>query len=399
MARLEKVDLGNSIEAWRQKTNLTASYIGDLDTLTTDDSDTICGALNSIESKIITAATARLLFSTANAGAGSYAALGYDNATGVITFTRNALIASDIPNLNASKITTGSFGNAQIGNGIDAAKIGIGTLAVARIPNLDASKIVSSQFDAARIPNLNASKINAGTFDAGLIPNIPAHTVVHGTPTGDAGAVPKGSLPSDLVYTGGDYIGSTPQVITSAMTFNGANIFGGSITANAASVFNGTVEVNSHITTSTAGTLNIGASANVFNTVFATTFEGTATRAKYADLAENYTTDKTQPTGTVMMVSYSDTEETCECNASGVPAGIISENPAFLMNADTEGQALALKGRVPVRIMGPVNKGEAVFCWQKGCASTQFNGANMVGIALETNHDESEKLVECILKL
>ena len=49
--------------------------------------------------------------------------------------------------------------------------------------------------------------------------------------------------------------------------------------------------------------------------------------------------------------------------------------------------------------MGPVNKGEAVFCWQKGCASTQFNGAHMIGIALETNQTETEKLVECLLKL
>tara|TARA_B110000495_G_C23042236_1_gene626025 strand:- start:6047 stop:7243 length:1197 start_codon:yes stop_codon:yes gene_type:complete len=398
MARLEKVDLGNSIEAWRQKTNLTSSYIGDLDTLTTTDSDTICGALNSIEAKIITAATAKALFSSANSGPGSYVTLSYDNTTGVTTLTRNSLVEGDIPNLNASKITQGSFGNSQLSD-IDASKVNAGTLATARMPDLDAAKITTSQFHVDRIPSIPASKINSGTLDASVIPNIPAHTVVHGTPVGDSGAVPKGSLPSDLVYTGGDYIGSTPQVMTSAMTFNGVNIFGGIITANAASVFNSTVEINEHITTTTNETKNIGAAANQFATVFATTFEGTASRAKYADLAENYTTDKTHITGTVMMVSYNNTEETCECNASGIPAGIVSENPAYLMNADTEGQSLALKGRVPVRIMGPVNKGEAVFCWQKGCASTQFNGAHMIGIALETNQTETEKLVECLLKL
>ncbi len=58
-----------------------------------------------------------------------------------------ALVAADIPDLAASKITSGTF-------------------AAARIPDLAASKITSGTFDAARIPNLNASKITAGALDA-----------------------------------------------------------------------------------------------------------------------------------------------------------------------------------------------------------------------------------------
>ena len=52
MARLEKTELSNSINAWRTKTNLTASYVGDLDNLNTSDSSSIVGAINSIESKL-----------------------------------------------------------------------------------------------------------------------------------------------------------------------------------------------------------------------------------------------------------------------------------------------------------------------------------------------------------
>ena len=45
-------------------------------------------------------------------------------------------------------------------------------LAASDIPNLNASKINAGEFDAARIPSLAASKINSGTFDAARIPNL-----------------------------------------------------------------------------------------------------------------------------------------------------------------------------------------------------------------------------------
>ena len=46
-----------------------------------------------------------------------------------------------------------------------------------------------------------------------------------------------------------------------------------------------------------------------------------------------------------------------------------------------------------------VKKGQAVYVDNNGCASTAINGGSLVGVALETNSDEAEKLVECILKV
>jgi len=74
----------------------------------------------------------------ANITAGTHPKITYD-AKGLV-IGGGALAASDIPNLNASKINAGTF---------DAT----------RIPSLDASKIISGIFDAARIPNLSATKI------------------------------------------------------------------------------------------------------------------------------------------------------------------------------------------------------------------------------------------------
>lgn len=70
---------------------------------------------------------------------------------------------SQIPNISAGKITSGTLDAARVPN-LDASKITSGTFAAARIPSLDASKITSGTFADARIPNLNTSKLTAGTL-------------------------------------------------------------------------------------------------------------------------------------------------------------------------------------------------------------------------------------------
>lgn len=146
-----------------------------------------------------------------------------------------------------------------------------------------------------------------------------------------------------------------------------------------------------------AGTIAVRDSSN---TLTATIFDGTATQARFADLAEKYTVGKQHPVGTVMHVCDHHDHEICPCMLDSYPVGVISAEPAFLMNKDLEnGQAIALEGRVPVRVVGPVYKGQKVYVDAEGCASTKYNGNPLVGIALESNLSESEKLVECILKL
>ena len=68
------------------------------------------------------------------------------------------LVASDIPDLDVGKITTGVFPIARIPS-LDASWIITGKFGVGRIPNLDASKITSGELGTARIPNLAISKI------------------------------------------------------------------------------------------------------------------------------------------------------------------------------------------------------------------------------------------------
>ena len=88
--------------------------------------------------------------------------------------------ADRIPNLAASKITTGEFADDRIPD-LNASKTTAGTFDTDRIPNLNASKINAGEFDDDRIPDLNASKITAGTFNSGRIPNLNASKINAGT--------------------------------------------------------------------------------------------------------------------------------------------------------------------------------------------------------------------------
>ena len=84
---------------------------------------------------------------------------------------------------------------------------------------------------------------------------------------------------------------------------------------------------------------------------------GTATSAEYADLAEMYTSDASYEPGTVLMIGgEAEVTQTTEAFSPEV-FGIVSSNPAYLMNSPCEGVAVALEGRVPCKVIGPVRKG------------------------------------------
>jgi hypothetical protein len=123
----------------------------------------------------------------------------------------------------------------------------------------------------------------------------------------------------------------------------------GNITVNSD---NNTVAI---INGGTNGVGNIGASGATFNTVFAK-----ATTAQYADLAEVYTSDQQYPAGTVVIFG-GEAEVTQSCNSHDTRiAGVVSTDPAYLMNSTETGVPVALQGRVPCRVLGPVSQGDRV---------------------------------------
>ena len=126
-------------------------------------------------------------------------------------------------------------------------------------------------------------------------------------------------------------------------------------------------------------------------------FRGTALTAKYADLAEVYDTETEYSVGTVLTICAHEDHEVCAASEGDLIIGVISENPAYLMNETAKGQPVALTGRTPVRIVGIVNKGDKIYAAGNGIGTTESNG-DFFAVALETNQDQDEKLVECYIK-
>ena len=76
--------------------------------------------------------------------------------------------------------------------------------------------------------------------------------------------------------------------------------------------------------------------------------------------------------------------------------GVISENPAYMMNSELQGgQYVALKGRVPVKIDMSVKKGDKLIPSSNGFAKVSLNKDwNIFAIALE---DSNSEFVEAII--
>lgn len=131
--------------------------------------------------------------------------------------------------------------------------------------------------------------------------------------------------------------------------------------------------------------------------IFVNVVHGTATAANYADLAEKYLADAEYDVGTVMMVG-GDAEVTA-CKWGKRAIGAVSDKPAYLMNKDLEGGTIvALKGRIPVKVIGVVKKGDELIASDNGYAVMAVPHASGVfAIALESNSDTGVKLVECLV--
>lgn len=126
-------------------------------------------------------------------------------------------------------------------------------------------------------------------------------------------------------------------------------------------------------------------------------FIGTATAAQYADLAENYLADQPYAPGTVL--EFGGTEEvTLAQDETRRVAGVVSTNPAYLMNSECQGihvVAIALQGRVPCKVRGKIRKGDMLTSGGAGYARPTLDPklGTIIGKALE-DFDGIEGVIE-----
>lgn len=131
------------------------------------------------------------------------------------------------------------------------------------------------------------------------------------------------------------------------------------------------------------------------NTLYATYFEGQASSALYADLAEKYLADNTYPIGTLLSIG-GDKEVTATTtkNTDSI-VGSVSKNPGYIMNCSQEGGTIvALKGRVPLRVLGKCKKGDILGVSKvPGVATKSKNTLPLRFVALEDKTTTDESLI------
>lgn len=181
----------------------------------------------------------------------------------------------------------------------------------------------------------------------------------------------------------------------------------GAVTVGNAISIGATTTVGGQVLPDVNNTIEIGSNSYKFANVWATTFRGVALTSQYADLAERFEADVPMVPGTVVELGGVKEITAASQDLSEEVFGVISTNAGFLMN-DAAGNnqthpAVAVNGRVPVRVIGRVTKGDRLVSAGNGLARSaakgEYTAFNVIGRALQSKNTNGEGTVEAIVKL
>lgn len=247
--------------------------------------------------------------------------------------------------LTATNFTSG---NADITG--SASQIGVTTAgAVDRIGSIYATTVNPTNFSTANAVitggSINGSTIGASSASTGAFTTLTATTSVNrnsrNIPTNFTGnTAPASPLQGDEWFQANTGLLYKYLFDNVSSTFNWVNF--------SSATFN----------SSTAATANTLALRDSGGNLTATNFIGVASSAKYADLAEIYASDKPYEPSTVVIFGGSLEVTTTKKTHDTRVAGVVSTNPAYLMNSEAVGIPVAFTGRVPCKVRGPVSKGD-----------------------------------------
>ena len=373
------------------------------------------------------------------------------NATAAWTSSEdlNLLTGKQYEIAGTSVLTATTLGSAVVNSSLTS----LGTITTLVATNSRTTTAVDTNFSTANAVisggSLNNTTVGATTHTTGRFTTVTATTVNAGT-IGNSGATLTGTLSTAAqtsvtslgTFTGltlsGTITGKTntggvvsvsndtgalsvrgdagnaasisfhrPSLYAINMGLDTDNVFkigGWSATANCFQLTGaGALTLLSGITTSGSIvpsanlTYNLGSTTAWWNNVY-----GVSVQAKYADLAEHYESDVEYPASTVVV--FGGNKEITVTTQDHDPrvAGIISTNPAYLMNAANPGIPVALQGRVPCRVQGPVAKGDVlVTSTTPGVAqkidNSKFLPGCVVGKALESINTNNIQTIEVVV--
>ena len=225
----------------------------------------------------------------------------------------------------------------------------------------------------------------------------------------DVGANVFGNLTSNATITG-ETIKSTGNVnFTTASNVSLGNvgnihIGGGSngqvlTTDGAGNLTWSTVSSNGAITTNSISTGANTTAGDITGTWTLTA--GSTLQSTYADLAEYYVIDKSAGVATVVEFGGTKEIKACMTDMSKRVAGVVSTDPAFIMNADSAKpgeirELVALQGRVPCKVVGKTSKGDLMVSAGHGCARAEENPimGSVIGKSLVDKYTDGMEIIE-----
>jgi hypothetical protein len=328
--------------------------------------------------------TGGLVSATGNVGGGNLVTGGVVQSTGNViggNLTTAGVVQSTGNVIGGNLVTAGAA--AVTGN------ISGGNLAIA------ANATVTGNVNAGNFST--SATLSAANIIISALANVTSTTAATSTTTGALQVAGGAGVVGNLHVGGlGQFTGNITggNLNTGAQVVATGNITGGNlVTAGAVS----TIEI---IKTGSNGVGNIGSSSNYFNTVYAR-----ATSALYADLAEKYLADQSYPPGTVVEIGGTAEVTQTTTPASSRVIGVVSTDPAFLMNTgldDTAAVSVALTGRVPCLVKGRIRRGDLLISSDSpGVATaidhTVFVYGSVIGKALEDHDSEGLGVIEVVV--
>ena len=317
------------------------------------------------------------------------------NVTVGIANTSNVVVVSTTgANITG---TLNASGNANVGNIGATAVVATnltGTLQTAAQTNITSVGTLTSLAVTGNITSGNLS----GTSIVGTLTTA-SQTNITGVGTLTSGTWTASSISTTYTDAKVTSVASRTGAVTLAQADISGLTTGSTPTFAGLTVGTGTITGGNIVNSNANGVGNVGSSSVYYNTVFAK-----ATSAQYADVAEKYVADKIYPPGTV--VEFGGKAEVTITTVSSSPAvaGIISTNPAFIMNAgenNANAVLVALLGRVPCRVVGDIKKGDRLVSSDIPGVAKKLNLAEyqpgcIIGKALENYSSSEPGVIEVI---
>lgn len=337
-------------------------------------------------------------------------------------------LRSDISDSTSGSLTIANDSGLTIGSGSDLSLT---------VDSASAAVIANATQDADIDFNINdggviktvmrldgaTSRVGINTTNPTAELEVTGDVVISGTLTAGAQVLSSSEIAGDLVVNGNFEVKGTQTIVdttnlkvedpfivlarnNSTAAFDSGILIERGSSDNQAFFWDESADtfVCANVTTedgTTAGDVTISSYANLR----VATLTGTATAAKYADLAEMYESDEALEVGDVVEIGGEKEITKSKTALSNKVFGVVSENPAYLMNADADEGThfpIALAGKVHIKCTGTVKKGDrlassAIPGVAQAVADDDSTPFNVVARALEDKYNNDTQLILCAI--